>query len=244
MKKKCLIVDDEPLACKLLSNYLGKRGGFDVVAECSDPIKALDVLRSQKVDIMFLDIQMPQMTGIEFLKSLKHPPQVIITTAYTEYALEGFELDVVDYLLKPITFERFIRAVNKYLKISQQHESVSGRQTACCTVGGAFIFVKENKKVLKLPLRDILYIEGLSEYVKIYTSRKNIVTKASMTSMEEKLFDNDFMRIHKSYIVSLNKMEAFTTNSIEIAGRKLPVGRSYKNRLSEVLQGNGSFTVN
>jgi DNA-binding LytR/AlgR family response regulator len=235
MKTNCLIVDDEPLARELIRNHIQKLDNFEIVAECGDAMKALEVLRSHRVDLMFMDIQMPQITGIEFLKTLKHPPQVIITTAYREYALEGFELDVVDYLLKPITFERFLKAVNKYFQVSSGNPGPVENHSPVNTADDTFIYVKENKKVLKLHLKDILYIEGLSEYVKIHTPEKRIVTKTSMTSMEEKLPDNDFMRIHKSYIVSLRKIEAFTSTSIEILGKELPIGRSFKNRVVQVL---------
>ncbi|MGC9353718.1 MAG: LytR/AlgR family response regulator transcription factor [Mariniphaga sp.] len=185
-----------------------------------------------------------QITGIEFLRTLKHPPHVIITTAYREYALEGFELDVVDYLLKPITFERFLKAVNRYFQVSSGNFGPAENNSPVNNTDDAFIYVKENKKVLKLHLNDILYIEGLSEYVKIHTSEKRIVTKTSMTSMEEKLPDNDFMRIHKSYIVSLRKIEAFTSTSIEIEGKELPVGRSFKNRVAQVLYAGNSVMTN
>ncbi|MBW6536796.1 MAG: LytTR family DNA-binding domain-containing protein [Mariniphaga sp.] len=244
MKTNCLIVDDEPLARELMRSHIQKLDNFEIVAECSDAMKALEALRNHKVDLMFMDIQMPQITGIEFLKTLKHPPQVIITTAYREYALEGFELDVVDYLLKPITFKRFLKSVNKYFLVSfDSFGSVENYSPANNNVE-AFIYVKENKKVLKLHLNDILYIEGLSEYVKIHTPEKRIVTKTSMTSMEEKLQDNDFVRIHKSYIVSLRKIEAFTSSSIEIEGKELPIGRSFKNKVAQVLHVGNSVMAN
>lgn len=235
MKTNCLIVDDEPLARELIRNYIQKLDNFEIVAECGDAMKALEALRNHKVDLMFMDIEMPQITGIEFLKTLKHPPQVIITTAYREYALEGFELDVIDYLLKPITFERFLKAVNKYFQTATDPLGSVENYSPANNNDEAFIYVKENKKVLKVHLNEILYIEGLSEYVKIHTTEKRIVTKASMTSMEEKLPDNDFIRIHKSYIVSLRKIEAFTSTSIEIHGKELPIGRSFKNRIAQVL---------
>lgn len=244
MKTKCLIVDDEPLARELMRNHIEKLDNFEIVAECSDAMKALEALRNHKVDLMFTDIQMPQITGIEFLKTLKHPPQVIITTAYREYALEGFELDVVDYLLKPITFERFLKAVNKYFLVSSGNEPVVENSTNGNAVEDSFIYVKENKKVLKLFLCDILYIEGLSEYVKIYTAGKKIVTKASMANLEEKLTDCDFLRIHKSYIVSLRKIEAFTSSTVEIAGKELPVGRSYKSKVAQVLHAGNLVMAN
>lgn len=244
MKTNCLIVDDEPLARELIRNHIQKLDNFEIVGECGDAMKALEVLRNHKVDLMFMDIQMPQITGIEFLKTLKHPPQVIITTAYREYALEGFELDVVDYLLKPITFERFLKAVNKYFQVSTDNFGSVENYSPVNKNDEAFIYVKENKRVLKLHLNDILYIEGLSEYVKIHTPEKRIVTKTSMTSMEEKLPDNDFMRIHKSYIVSLRKIEAFTSTSIEIEGKGLPIGRSFKNRVAQVLHAGNSVLAN
>ncbi|SHE94966.1 two component transcriptional regulator, LytTR family [Mariniphaga anaerophila] len=243
MKTNCLIVDDEPLARELMRNHIQKLDNFNIAGECGDAMKALEVLRNQKVDLMFMDIQMPQITGIEFLKTLKQPPHVIITTAYREYALEGFELDVVDYLLKPITFERFLKAVNKFYQVSADNHMSAENYAQPNGADDAFIYVKENKKVLKLHLADILYIEGLSEYVKIHTADKRIVTKASMTNMEEKLPDSDFMRIHKSYIVSLRKIEAFTSTSIEIEGKELPIGRSFKNRVAAVLHAGNSVVA-
>lgn len=244
MKTKCLIIDDEPLARDLVRNHLEKLDNFEIVAECGDAMKALQILRNQNIDLMFMDIQMPQITGIEFLKTLKNPPRVIITTAYREYAIEGFELDVVDFLLKPITFERFLKSVNKYFQVTSENGNNGDAISSPSTPDEAFIYVKENKRVIKLLLNEILYIEGLSEYVKIYTGNKKIVTKTSMTNMEDKLPDDGFMRIHKSYIVSLNKIEAFTSSSIEVTGKELPIGRSYKNKVSKVLHSGGAVMAN
>lgn len=237
MKTKCLVIDDEPLARDLMRSHIEKLENFEICAECGDAMKALQELHKHKVDLMFMDIQMPQITGLEFLKTLKNPPKVIVTTAYREYALEGFELDVVDYLLKPITFERFLKSVNKYYQATQEDvKNTQGVQITTSNPEEAFIYVKENKKVVKLHLSDILYVEGLSEYVQIYTPSKKIITKTSMTNMSEKLPDDNFMRIHKSFIVSLSKIEAFTSSSIEVPGKALPIGRSYKNSVLEVLQ--------
>ena len=243
MKIRCLVIDDEPLARDLMRSHIEKLENFEIVAECGDAMKALQALRNHPVDLMFMDIQMPQITGIEFLKTLKHPPKVIITTAYREYALDGFELDVVDYLLKPITFNRFLKAVNKYYQLTQEEKKNSAPAAMAAQPEEAFIYVKENKKVIKVHLNEILYVEGLSEYVQIYTENKKIITKTSMTHMEEKLPQADFMRIHKSFIVSLSKIEAFTSNSIEVPGKELPIGRSYKNSVLEALhfQGNASL---
>ena len=238
MKTKCLVIDDEPLARDLMRSHIEKLENIEIVAECGDAMKALQELRNHQVDLMFMDIQMPQITGIEFLKTLKHPPKVIITTAYREYALDGFELDVVDYLLKPITFERFLKSINKYYQLTQEDIKNIAPVAGSSVAEDAFIYVKENKKVIKLHLDEILYIEGLSEYVQIYTDRRKIITKTSMTNIQKKLPDNNFMRIHKSFIVSLTKIEAFTTTSIDVPGKELPIGRSYKNSVLEALQYN------
>ncbi|MBT3383495.1 MAG: response regulator transcription factor [Prolixibacteraceae bacterium] len=242
MKTKCLVVDDEPLARDLMRNHIEKLENFEIVAECGDAMKALQALRTHQVDLMFMDIQMPQITGIEFLKTLKHPPKVIITTAYREYAIDGFELDVVDYLLKPITFERFLKSVNKYYQLAQEEIKNVSPVTSGHKNEEEFIYVKENKKVIKVHLNEILYVEGLSEYVQIYTEKKKIITKTSMTNMGDKLPDSSFLRIHKSFIVSLAKIEAFTSTSIEVPGKELPIGRSYKNSVLENLQYKGNGT--
>jgi DNA-binding LytR/AlgR family response regulator len=241
MKTKCMIVDDEPLARELIHGHIEKLENFEIVAECSDAMKALSILREKQVDLVFMDIQMPQITGIEFLKTLKHPPKVILTTAYREYALEGFELDVVDYLLKPITFERFLKSVNKFYLMNQEEVQMVANTTADKPQEENFIYVKENKKVVKVYLSEIRFIEGLSEYVQIYTDKRKIITKTSMALMEEKLPPQNFLRIHKSFIVAVNKIEAFTANTIEIQGKELPIGRSFKNAVVSALNFTGSL---
>lgn len=242
MKTKCLIVDDEPLARELISGYVEKLENFEIVGECNDAMKALNVMREKQVDLIFMDIQMPQITGIEFLKTLKHPPKVIITTAYREYALDGFELDVVDYLLKPITFERFLKSVNKFYQLNQDEIQVLASSSAEQIFEEPYIYVKEKKKVIKVYLSEIKYIEGLSEYIQIFTDKRKIITKSSMVLMEEKLPAAQFLRIHKSFIVSIPKIEAFTANTIEIHGKELPIGRSFKNAVLSALNFNGSVT--
>jgi DNA-binding LytR/AlgR family response regulator len=240
MKTKCLVIDDEPLARDLVKSHIAKLDDLEIIAECSDAMKAMNELRNHNIDLMFMDIEMPQITGIEFLKTLKNPPKVIITTAFREYALEGFELDVVDYLLKPITFERFLKSVNKYYQVTQEEQQTDAAFTNLTNHSKeSFIYVKENKKVIKVHLDEILYIEGLSEYVQIYTTNKKIITKTSMTNMVEKLPDSGFMRIHKSFIVALDKIEAYTSHSIEVPGKELPIGRSYKSMVIENLQVQG-----
>lgn len=240
MKTRCVIVDDEPLARELICGYVGKLENFEVIGECSDAMKALNVMREKQIDLIFMDIQMPQITGIEFLKTLKHPPKVIITTAYREYALEGFELDVVDYLLKPITFERFLKSVNKYYQMNQDEIQIQSGNSVEKIIDEPFIYVKENKKVIKVYLSEIKYIEGLSEYIQIFTDKRKIITKTSMLLMEEKLPAESFLRIHKSYIISIGKIEAFTANTIEIQGKELPIGRSFKNAVISALNFSGT----
>lgn len=240
MKTRCVIVDDEPLARELICGYVGKLENFEVIGECSDAMKALNVMREKQIDLIFMDIQMPQITGIEFLKTLKHPPKVIITTAYREYALEGFELDVVDYLLKPITFERFLKSVNKFYQMNQDEIQIQSGNSVEKIIDEPFIYVKENKKVIKVYLSEIKYIEGLSEYIQIFTDKRKIITKTSMLLMEEKLPAESFLRIHKSYIISIGKIEAFTANTIEIQGKELPIGRSFKNAVISALNFSGT----
>jgi DNA-binding LytR/AlgR family response regulator len=205
-------------------------------------MKVLNILRAKPVDLMFMDIQMPQITGIEFLKTLKHAPKVIITTAYREYALEGFELDVVDYLLKPITFERFLKSVNKYYQMNQDDIHLFTGNSGEKNADESFIYIKENKKIVKVYLSEIRYIEGLSEYVQVYTDKRKIITKTSMAQMEEKLPTDSFLRIHKSFIVSTGRIEAFTANTIEVQGKELPIGRSFKNGVLNALNFAGTVS--
>lgn len=244
METKCLVVDDEPLARDLIRNHLEKLENFEIVAECSDAMKALNALRIKDVDLIFMDIQMPQITGVEFLKTLKNPPKVIFTTAHREYAIDGFELDVVDFLLKPITLERFLKAVNKYFQLTQEETNSNNlANTSVYQNEESFIYVKENKKVVKVYLKEILYIEGLSEYVQIHTENRKLVTKTSMSNMEEKLPEAGFMRIHKSFIVSLRKIEAFSSSTIDVPGKELPIGRSYKTTVLDSLHAAGTLTA-
>jgi len=234
MKTRCIIVDDEPLARELIRGHITKLENFEIVAECDNAMKAVDALRNHQVDLMFLDIKMPQITGIEFLKTLKNPPRVIITTAYSQYALEGFELDVVDYLMKPVTFERFFKAVNKYFLSSGSQsitvENESGFEDT------AFIYVKENKKIIKIYLREIHFIEGLNEYIRIHTENRRVVVKSSLQAIEKKLPPELFIRIHKSYIVAIPRIRAFNATTIELDNAKLRIGRNYKNQVFSALQ--------
>jgi DNA-binding LytR/AlgR family response regulator len=233
MKTRCLIVDDEPLARELIRGHIQKLENFEVVAECDNAMKAMDSLRSHHVDLMFLDIKMPQMTGIDFLKTLKKPPKVIITTAFSQYALDGFELDVVDYLMKPVTFERFFKSINKFFQSSAtdtvEIEGGNGINEE------AFIYVKENKKIIKIYLKEIHFIEGLNEYIRIHTDNRRVVVKSSLHSIEERLPSEQFIRIHKSYIISIPRIRAFNATTIELENAKLRIGRNYKNQVFSAL---------
>ncbi|MEZ5069862.1 MAG: LytTR family DNA-binding domain-containing protein [Bacteroidales bacterium] len=233
MKTRCLIVDDEPLARELIRGHIQKLENFEIVDECDNAMKAMAVLRNRPVDLMFLDIKMPQITGIEFLKTLKKPPKVIITTAFSQYALEGFELDVVDYLMKPVTFERFFKAINKYFQIGPNEpvrlEQGNGHQEE------DFIYVKENKRIIKIYLNEIHFIEGLNEYIRIHSENRRVVVKSSLHNIESKLPSEQFIRIHKSYIVSIPRIRAFNATTIELDNAKLRIGRNYKNQVFNAL---------
>ena len=242
MKTKCLIIDNEPLAREQIRNYIGKLENFEIVAECNNAIKALESLRKRPVDLIIIDIQMPEISGIDFLKSLKNPPKIIITTAYREFALEAFELDALDFILKPVSFERFLKSINKYYRINRNELKIISGPNTNLKEDADFIYVKENKRVVKVFLKDIRYIEGLSEYVQIFTDKKKVVTKTSLVTLDEKLPPEQFLRIHKSYIISIAKIESFTANTVEVTGKELPIGRSFKNAVLSALNFSGSIS--
>jgi len=235
MKIRCVIIDDEPIARSVIKKHLENIPNTNVIAECRNAMEAISVLQEDKIDLMFLDIQMPKLTGLDFLKTLKNPPKVIIITAYRDFAVEGYELDVIDYLLKPVSFERFLKAMNKYFEnndskpilLSDDRQSLSS---------DLFIYVKENKKVQKIYLRDILYIESLKEYIQIHTNSNKIVTKVQIGYIEKQLPQDHFLRIHKSFIVGLMHVTAFTSHSIEIGDIELPLSRSYKESVLKSLK--------
>jgi len=228
MKTRCVIVDDEPLAVQLIESHISKLDNLEIVAKCSNAMEAFNVIREKRVELLFLDIQMPQLTGIDFLRTMKNPPKVIITTAYRQYALEGYELDVVDFLLKPISFERFLKAVNKFYQFKTEDLTLVNKSMNDQNTDNSYIDVRENKKVLRIYLRDIKFIEGLNEYIGIHTIDKRIVTKCSLTKIENSLPSELFIRIHKSFIVSIGRIQAFSATTLEIDNKELPIGRSYK----------------
>lgn len=235
MKIKCLIADDEPLAIALLQNHISQLSALEVVGTCSNALQAAQELRNKPVDLLFLDIKMPQITGIEFLKSLRQPPAVIFTTAYREYALEGYELDIVDYLLKPVTFERFFKAVERY------YQYFSPKEMPMVATSNAplqeFIFVKTGNKYNKIPASDILYIESVKDYVVLHRADSTtFMAKYKIGDMETEVKDKRFLRIHRSFIVNLSKVTAFTLQDVQIGKLELPVGNSYRETVFKVLK--------
>lgn len=224
---KCIIVDDEPLAIEVIESYVDRIESLELVGKFRNAIKAFDYIQSgAPVDLIFLDIQMPKLTGIEFLKTLHQPPKVIFTTAYREYALEGFELEVLDYLLKPISFDRFMKAVSKALH--QQPAAPKEVGVAMAADGDDFIFFKCDKKMIRVSLKDILYIESVKDYVKIKTAEKEVVTHEKISVLETKLPAQHFIRVHRSFIVNIPKIESYSASEIELNQESIPVGRNYK----------------
>ena len=240
MKAKCLIVDDEPIAVDVIRNHVQKLSQLELEGTAVDAIQAFEILQAREIDLMFLDIQMPGITGLDLLRSLAHPPKVIVVSAYREYALEGFELDVVDYLLKPVSFERFLKSINKYFNsignseerretlLSGNHESAQLPSVSSTQDEPRSIWIRADRKNVKLPVEKILYIEGLKDYVKIYTETEMVISKVAMKEMEQMLSDDRFLRIHRSYLISIRKIKAFNNDEIEIGNKSFPIGRSYK----------------
>jgi two-component system LytT family response regulator len=235
MSMTCLIVDDEPLARNLLTDYVSKVPSLQLLQACASPLAAIEVLRTNPVDLLFLDIQMPEITGISLLRTLQKRPLVILTTAYSEYALEGYDLDVVDYLLKPITFERFLRAVEK---VSQRLATPAPPPAAPVprtesTEQQPFVFVKDGTKLVKVRWADILYVEGLKDYVTIHTRQQKIVTLQRLKTLEEQLPTDKFIRIHHSYIVAVDAIDVVHKGEVQIGTATLPVSDSYRKQFKD-----------
>ncbi|MCG8309586.1 MAG: LytTR family DNA-binding domain-containing protein [Cytophagales bacterium] len=229
MKTKCLIVDDEPLAVKVIKSHAEKIPSLEVVGTCSNALLAFDQLLRHDIDLVFLDVEMPEITGIDLLKSLKKAPAIIFTTAYRDFALEAYELDAVDYLLKPIAFERFFKSISKYYQWKGKgHLEVRGKVQSVL-VEDPFIYVHSDRKIVKILLGDILFIESLKDYVKIHLKDEMIITKEKISSLEEKLPSSQFVRTHRSFIVAMKSIKAFTAETIEIRNYEIPIGRTYKN---------------
>jgi len=230
---RTIIVDDEPLALQVLENYIEKLPEVELVAKCENAIEANEILNREKIDLICLDIKMPQISGIDFLKSLKNPPHVIFTTAFSNYALESYNLDVTDYLLKPISFDRFFKAINKVIESINNAKNESPNDDD-------YFYVKADKKLIKIKYEDIIYIEGLKDYVIIRKNNTRVVTLQTMKSLDEKLPSNQFIRVHRSFIVNVNKINSIMGNMIEVIekGKEklIPIGKNYKEVLMKTIE--------
>jgi DNA-binding LytR/AlgR family response regulator len=232
----CLIVDDEPMAREILEDHLSKINSVQVVASCKNAVDAFNVIAAKKIDVIFLDINMPEISGLSFAKSINKKMKLIFTTAYREYAVDGFDLQAVDYLLKPISFDRLYQSINKYIDecipsdLQKDKENIEEKSD--------FIFVRSDRKMIKVNFVEILYIESLGDYIKIILGTKNIVTRETISSIEAKLPKNMFLRTHRSFIVSIKHIVSFTNEYIEINKKSIPISRSYKtsvlNRLENI----------
>lgn len=229
---RCLVVDDEPPAREIIRRYIEQIPGLQFAGECGNALQAFALLQQQAIDLIFLDIRMPQLNGNDFLKTLKTPPKVIFTTAFAEYALEGYELDAVDYLLKPVQFERFLKAVNKAFQLQQTRpESAPDLNKS----SESFVYFRADRKMVKIMLRDILYIESMKDYIKVVTINGQIITKQSISSVEAMLPEREFVRVHRSYIVSLKHIRSFSSEIIEVERTELPIGKLYRNEVLKML---------
>jgi DNA-binding LytR/AlgR family response regulator len=233
MKLRCLLIDDEPPALKVLASYISNIDGLEIVAQCKNAIEALDVLRQKTVDVIFLDIKMPKMLGTEFLKNLSHPPKVIFVTAYRDYAVDGYELDAVDYLVKPVSFERFFKAITKLNRlVGAPLSSVSVKDNS-----EGFIYLKVGRDMKKVFLNDIIYVEGWKDYVKVFlANNKVLLVRQSISATENLLSDHMFLRVHRSFMVSLEKITGYNGVSIQLEAKEIPIGRLYKQIVLEKLQ--------
>lgn len=236
MAINCLIVDDEPPARDVLRHYVEELPILKFCGECSNAIQAISFLQQQPIDLLFLDIRMPQLTGIDFLKTLKHPPKVIFTTAYSEYAVEGYELDIIDYLMKPIRFDRFLKAINKAFPANDFKQAISEPGTSSEKGAEAFVYFRADRKMIKVLLNDILYIESMKDYVKVFTGNNTIITKQSISSVETMLPEKKFIRTHRSFIVSVDKIQSFTNEVLEIGKAEIPIGKLYRNSVLRLLE--------
>jgi len=233
MEINCLIIDDEPAATRVVESYLKKLPSFKLVEKCKSAFEAIKVLQSTKIDVMFLDINMPGLSGLDFLKSLRNPPVVIIITAYREYALESYELEVIDYLHKPFSFDRFFKATQRVE--DKFIHSVKTQTQEITSSKKEFLFIKSDKKHFKIVLDDLLYIESMGDYCKFITSDKTFTSYITLKKILESL-PNSFVRCHKSFIVQFNKIKVVEGNTIKISTHKIPIGSSYKKSILNLLE--------
>lgn len=239
----CLIVDDEPLALDLLKSYAERTQLLNIVGCCQNAVEAGHLLQSQKVDLLFLDIQMPKLTGFELLNTLRHPPKVIFTTAHRDFAIKAFEIEALDYLLKPISFQRFLKAINRaHHALSLQPAGFAAEAPEQqpplppTSERPEFVYIRSDRKMVKVKLEDILYIESLKDYVSIHTHQERYLTKQRISYMEEKLPTDNFLRVHRSFLIAIDKITAFSSSTIELGETEVPVGRSYRDEVLERLE--------
>jgi DNA-binding LytR/AlgR family response regulator len=235
-KIKCLIIDDEPPARDVLKKYIIAVESLELTGECSNAVEALSFLQNNPIDLLFLDIQMPHILGTNFMRTLKNPPKVIFTTAFRKYAVEGFDLNAVDFLLKPISFERFLQAVNKVMQLNiHVAGNTNPLNETLSDQSHPFLYFRADRKMVKVFLEDILFIESLKDYIKIVTAHKVIISKQSISSLEEMLPKDAFVRVHRSYIIAVNKINTYNSDTIEIGKKEIPIGRLFRHETSRVL---------
>jgi len=223
---QCLIVDDEHIAREIVEKHLSKVPGFEIAASCKSVPEAFHIINTKPINLIFLDINLPDISGLSFAKSITRNTKIIFTTAYREYAVDGFDLQAVDYLLKPISFERMLQAINKYM--NENSPMAESQQEDIYTEKNDFFFVRSDRKMMRINFNEILYIESLGDYLKIYLKNKKVVTRETITNIEAKLPQKDFIRVHRSYIVALACVDAFTHEDITVGGTEIPISRSYK----------------
>jgi DNA-binding LytR/AlgR family response regulator len=239
MKFNCIVVDDEPIAQQILENYISQIEALHLVGKCSNAFEALNILHREKIDVLFLDVKMPSLSGLDMLKTLQNPPRVILTTAFSEFGVESYEYGISDYLLKPIAFERFLKAVNKIL-IRKNEELSTERIENKAEMESTFIFFKADKKIHKYYFADILFIEGSGNYVKINTqNEKPLMVLDKLTELQEKLPTKQFIRIHKSFIVNISHIQKIEGNMINIKDKVIPISATFKPNLEELIKDNG-----
>ena len=232
MKIKCIIIDDEPLAAEVIETHLNEFSNMELVASYTNPMEALGLIEGGQVDVVFIDINMPKMNGLDFIKSIEASPYFIITTAYREYAVESFDLDVLDYLVKPIPFTRFLKSINK---VSQKFLNERHPDSGDANNEKSFIFLKVDKKLIKIKFEDIYYIESLKDYIKVFTKSGDHLAHKSLSGITEELPKNQFLRIHRSFTVALDKIQALEGNSVLIHNKRIPIGRKYINHAKDVI---------
>ena len=234
MKIRCLLVDDEPLALEVLQSHISNSNGLEVAGICKNALEALDILHEKQVDLIFLDIKMPTLLGTDFLKSLSNPPKVIFVTAYREFAMDGFELDAIDYLLKPVSFEKFLKAVSKVKRLMGHDYIIQAEESR--KNPEAFVYMKVDKSMQKVFVNEILYVESRRDYVKVFLSTgKSLLAKQSISSMINLLSEQSFLRVHRSFLVSVDKITGYNNNDIQLGSLEIPIGKLYKQQVMEAI---------